>query len=80
MNKNQLKQLIREAITEAFGEKITPFGVPLTIKGEDIGHQHDVIVMIDSDNPSLQSAKAKINVNIGSFDTMTVHVTITTEN
>jgi hypothetical protein len=35
--------------------------------------------MIDSDNPSLQSAKAKVNVNIGSFDTMTVHVTITTE-
>lgn len=79
MNKNQLKQLIRETITEVFGEKMTPFGVPLTIKGEDIGHQHDIIVMIDSDNPTLQSAKAKVNINIGSFDTMTIHVNIITE-
>lgn len=58
---------------------MTPFGVPLTVKGKDIGHQHDIIVMIGSENPTLQLAKAKVNINIGSFDTMTIRVNIITE-
>lgn len=76
MNKSDLKKLIQEVINEIANTKTTQFGVPVTMLAKDINHPHDVIVLVDTNDESLKNSTATLNVETGSFDTLTIKVTV----
>lgn len=77
-NIDRLKKLIKTIIIESLQSFVVnlQFGSPKTIDGKLLGHDHNFVFLVDSDDPSLHNASAKVTIEKGSFNTLSVKVTV----